>query len=46
MQRNLCVSLIKCEKKNVFNNINVSGITDNKTFWKTVELFFTDKGKI
>ena len=44
-QRNLCVSLIRSEKKNFFSNINTSGITDNKTFWKTVEPFFTDKIK-
>ena len=31
-QRNLCVSLIKREKKNSLNNISTSDITDNKTF--------------
>ena len=31
-QRNLCVSLIKSERKNFFSNINTSDITDNKTF--------------
>ena len=30
--RNLCVSLIKSEKKNFFSNINTSDITDNKAF--------------
>ena len=48
-QRNLCVSLIRSEKKNflsnINSNINTSGITDNKTFWKTVKPFFTDKIK-
>ena len=44
-QRNLCVSLIRSEKKNFFSNINTSDITDNKTFWKTVKPFFTDKIK-
>ena len=44
-QRNLCVSLIRSEKKNFFNNINTSDITDNKTFWKTAKPFFTDKIK-
>ena len=43
-QRNLCVSLIRSEKKNFFSNINTSDITD-KTFWKTVKPFFTDKMK-
>ena len=44
-QRNLCVSLIRSEKKNFFSNINTSDIIDNKTFWKTVKPFFTDKIK-
>ena len=44
-QRNLSVSLIRSEKKNFFSNINTSDITDNKTFWKTVKPFFTDKIK-
>ena len=34
-QRNLCVTLIRKEKKNFFSNINTSDITDNKTFCKT-----------
>ena len=42
-QRNLCVSLIRREKKNFFNNISTRNITDNKTFWKTVKPLFTDK---
>ena len=42
-QRNLCVSLIRREKKNFFNNINTRDITNNKTFWKTVKPLFTDK---
>ena len=42
-QHNLCVSLIRREKKNFFNNISTRDITDNKTFWKTVKPLFTDK---
>ena len=44
-QSNLCGSLIRSEKKNFFSNINTSDIRDNKTFWKTVKPFFTDKIK-
>ena len=33
------------KKKNFFSNINASDITDNKTFWKTVKPFFTEKMK-
>ena len=36
------MSLIRREKKN-FNNISTRDIIDNKTFWKTVKLLFTDK---
>ena len=43
-QRSFCVSLIRSEKKNV-SNINTSDITDNKTFWKMVRPFFTNKIK-
>ena len=43
-QRNLWVILIMSEK-NFFSNINTSDITDNKTFWKTVKPYFTDKIK-
>ena len=45
-QRNLCVSLVRWEKKNFFNNISTRDITDNKTFWKTVKPLFTDKIQI
>ena len=44
-QPNICVSLIRNEKKNFFSNINTWDITDNKIFWKTVKPFFTDKIK-
>ena len=42
-QRNLCVSLIRREKKNFFDNISTHDITDNKTFWKKVKPLFTYK---
>ena len=41
----LFVSLIRQEKKNFFNNISTRDITDNKTFWKTEKLLFTNKIK-
>ena len=44
-QRNLCTSLIRGEKKNFFSNSNTSDIADNKTFRKTVKLYFTGKIK-
>ena len=33
-QRNLCVCLIRSERKNFFSNINTIEITDNKTLSK------------
>ena len=42
-QRNLCVSLIRRERKSFFNNISTPDITDNKTFWRTVRPLLTDK---
>ena len=44
-QRNLCLSLIRQAKKQFFSNLNTNDITDNKTFWKTVKPFLTDKVK-
>ena len=42
-QRNYCVNLLRRTKKNYFANINISSITDNKKFWKTVKPLFPDK---
>ena len=43
-QRNLCVSLVRTAKKEYFDNLDLRNVADNKTFWKTVKPFFTDKG--
>ena len=42
-QRNSCVKLVRKEKRNYYNNLDISHITDNKKFWKTVKPFFSDK---
>ena len=42
-QRNHCVSLLR-KSKQYFKNINISGLTDNKSFWKSVKPYFSDKG--
>ena len=44
-ENDLCVSMIRSEKKNFVSIINTSDITDKKTFWKRVKPFFTDKMK-
>ena len=41
--RNYCTSLFRKEKKKFYDNIDISLITDNKKFWKTVKPFFSEK---
>ena len=43
VQRNYCKKLLKTRKKQYFNNLNTSKVTDNRTFWKTVVPLFTNK---
>ena len=42
-QRNYCVSLIRKEKKVYYSNLNVRGVTDNKTCWRKVKPRFSEK---
>ena len=44
-QHNICVKMVKKAKKERFQNINLSEITDNKKFWKTVSPLFRNKVK-
>ena len=43
--RNECVKLTKKVKREYYQNLNISSINDNKTFWKTVKPLFSDKNK-
>ena len=43
VQRNYCKKLLKTTKKQYFNNLNTSKVTDNRTFWKAVVPLFTSK---
>ena len=43
LQRNYCVSLLKKTKKNYYDSLNEKDVSDNKTFWKTVKPFLSDK---
>ena len=43
-RRNLYVSLVRIAKLDYYNKLNHKKVSDNKTFWKTVKPFFTDKG--
>ena len=43
-QRNKCVKLRKRSIKIYIDNITVSGVMSNKTFWRTIRPFLTNKG--
>ena len=42
-QRSYCVSLIRHTKREYYNNLDHKYIIDNKSFWKYVKPFLTDK---
>ena len=42
-KRNYCVKLLQQKKRQYFENLNLSSITYNKLFWKTVSPLFTEK---
>ena len=42
-QRNYVVSLLRKEKKQFYSNLNTNILTENRTFWKTIKPFLTDK---
>ena len=44
-QKNYCSRLYKRERKSFFESIDSSKITDNKTFWKNIQPFFSEKRK-
>ena len=44
-QHNPCLKLFRQEKKRYYENLDVTLITDNKKFWKTVKPLFSDKIK-
>ena len=44
-QRNLCVSLLRQNKKDYFETLDIKSVTDNKMFWKTVAPLFSNKSK-
>ena len=42
-QKNYCNRLYKKERKNFFENLNLSFVVDNKKFWKVVKPLFNEK---
>ena len=43
-QRSYCTSLLRKEKRNYFENIDTSNISDNKMFYKTAKTMFSNAG--
>ena len=41
--RNFCVNLLKREKKDYYNNLDLKIFEDNKKFWKVVKPLFSNK---
>ena len=44
-QRNLCVKLLRIQKRTFYENLETRLIGDNRKFWQTVKPSFTDKSK-
>ena len=44
-QRNYCANLLKKVKRDYYNNLDINIFKDNKTFWKSIRPFFSDKQK-
>ena len=42
-QKNDCVSLVRKSKELYYSNLGEKKVTDNKTFWETIEPFLSDK---
>ena len=43
-QRNYCLTLVRKAKKDYYNNLDHENVTNNKTFWKSIKPFFSEKG--
>ena len=43
IQNNYCFSPLRISKSDHFGNLNEKNINDNKTFWKTIKPFLSDK---
>ena len=45
-QKNYCSRLYKKERKKYFESLDPRRISDNKSFWKNIQPFFSEKRKI
>ena len=44
-QQNLCVILLRQNKKDYFEILDIKSVTDNKIIWKTMAPLFSNKSK-
>ena len=44
-QRNFCVNLLKREKRNYYNNLDIKVLDDNKKFWQSIKPLLSNKQK-
>ena len=42
-QRNYCVDLIRKTNQQYYNNLDHKSVADNKSFWKNIKPYFSDK---
>ena len=42
-QSNICVHLLRREKRNYYNDNDLSNVTGNRKFWKTIRPLFANK---
>ena len=45
-QRSYCLTLVRKAKKDYYNNLDHQNVTDNKTFWKSIQPFFLKKARL
>ena len=45
-QRNYCVSPLRKSRRGYFENLNITNVTDDKLFWKSVKPLLSDKSRI
>ena len=43
---NVCINLLRRAKRNYYNDLDLSSITDNRKFWKTIRPPFSNKIKV
>ena len=45
-KRDICAHLLRRAKRNYYNDLDLSNVTDNRKFWKTIRPLFANKIKV